>query len=237
MHFLIPKQHGAWAMLFIPFLLGVFGGKPVWSHFLLLFAWFFLYLSTYPLSLIMKKRKVHENWKWFSIYSILALLLLVYPVWRNFHLIYFGLSMVPFFLITLYFAKIKKDRALINDIVAVIIFSIGALASYYYGTNTLDPKAWFIFLTSFLYFLGTIFYVKTMIRERKNILYKYVSWTYHIGLILIFLLLGEVLLAIAYLPCTIRAILLYGKNVHIKIIGAIEIFSAIFFFAVMLFII
>lgn len=236
MRIVLPKQHGAWAMLFIPFLLGVFAGKPVWSHLLLLLAWIFLYLATYPLSLLVKGRNVRYYWKWFIIYLIPALVLLIYPVLYNRYLIFFGLAMIPFFFITLYYAKVRKDRALVNDIVAIIIFCIGALASYYYSTFTLDQTVWVTFLYSFLYFLGTVFYVKTMIRERKNIRYKYVSWVYHIGLVLVLIALGKLLPALAYLPALIRALLLYGKKPSIKTIGAIEIISASFFFIVMIFV-
>ncbi len=58
MRIVFPKQHGAWAMLSIPFLLGVFKGEPVWSHILLFLAWVFLYVSSYPLSLVMKGKKL-----------------------------------------------------------------------------------------------------------------------------------------------------------------------------------
>ena len=186
MRIVLPKQHGAWAMLFIPFLLAVFAGKPVWSHILLLLAWIFLYLASYPLSLVMKGRKVRYYWKWSFIYAIPALILLIYPIIRNVHLIFFGLSMIPFFIITLYYSKIKKDRSLINDIVAIIIFCIGALASYYYSMHTLDRTAWFVFLYSFLYFLGTVFYVKTRVWERKNIDYEYSCGSVEIGFGMVF---------------------------------------------------
>lgn len=235
MRIVFPKQHGAWAMLSIPFLLGVFKGEPVWSHILLFLAWVFLYVSSYLLSLVMKGKKTRYYWKWFFIYAIPALLLLIYPIFYNIRIILFGVAMVPFFLTTLYYSKIKKDRALINDIVAIIIFCIGALTSYYYSTATLDRTAWLIFLYNFLYFLGTVFYVKTMIRERKNIRYKYVSWSYHIGLVLIFAIIGKFLTALAYLPAMVRALVLYGKNPRIKIIGINEIASSLFFFITMLF--
>lgn len=52
---MIPKQHGAWAMLLIPFLLGMIKGGPVFWHIPLFLGWLFLYLTVYPVSLALKK--------------------------------------------------------------------------------------------------------------------------------------------------------------------------------------
>lgn len=54
MKLVIPKQHGAWAMLIIPFLLSVILGKPNMYHIPLFLAWFFIYLATYPFLMYIK---------------------------------------------------------------------------------------------------------------------------------------------------------------------------------------
>jgi hypothetical protein len=38
---IVPKQHGAWAMLIVPFLLGAYAGGFTWLHVPLLSAGFF----------------------------------------------------------------------------------------------------------------------------------------------------------------------------------------------------
>ena len=55
MKLVIPKQHGAWAMLIIPFLLSVILGKPTMYHIPLFLAWFFIYLATYPFLMYIKQ--------------------------------------------------------------------------------------------------------------------------------------------------------------------------------------
>ncbi len=57
MKLVIPKQHGAWAMLVIPFLLSVILGKPTMYHIPLFLAWFFIYLATYPFLIYIKQKK------------------------------------------------------------------------------------------------------------------------------------------------------------------------------------
>lgn len=60
MKLVIPKQHGAWAMLVIPFLLSVILGKPTIYHIPLFLAWFFIYLATYPFLTYIKQRRKKE---------------------------------------------------------------------------------------------------------------------------------------------------------------------------------
>ena len=79
----------------------------------------------------------------------------------------------------------KNERALLNDVSAIIVFCIGGLISYYFSMKLIDKTALFIALISFLYFLGSTFYVKTMIREKNNPKYRYISWGYHIMLTVI----------------------------------------------------
>lgn len=57
MKLVIPKQHGAWAMLVIPFLLSVILGKPTIYHIPLFIAWFFIYLATYPFLMYIKQNE------------------------------------------------------------------------------------------------------------------------------------------------------------------------------------
>lgn len=233
----IPKQHGAYSMLLIPFLFGVFLGNPKWGHVSLFIAWVFFYLATYPFLMSLKlKRKRNYYLKWAAIYFSMATLGIIYPLITEIRLLFFGLAMVPFFLINMYFSWKKNERAFMNDFVAIIVFSIAGLTSYFYGTGMLDKIAWELFGHSIIYFIGTAFFVKTMIREKRNVRYKIASWTYHLGLIPIFFIFQVSIYLVAYIPSILRSILLYGKNVKVKTVGIVEIVNATYFFITILFI-
>ena len=45
----IPNQHGAWAMLVLPFLFGMAASTPGWIHALLFACWLLIYLLMFPL--------------------------------------------------------------------------------------------------------------------------------------------------------------------------------------------
>lgn len=233
---LMAKQHGAWAMLFVPFLLSMLVGEARWEHSLLFVAWLFIYLASYPFLLILrnKSKNYSLNMRWLMIYSVPAIVSVIYPVIVEPKLIYFGLAFIPCFIANMYYAKTKNERSLANDIAAIINFGIGGLASYYFGTGQLDETAWLIFVYCLLFFIGTTFYVKTMIREKANIRYKYLSWGYHIAVPLVLIVLGEYIIAIAFLTSLIRAIVLYGKKLPIMKIGIIEILNALYFFIIVL---
>ncbi|MBP3970090.1 hypothetical protein KAF80_13705, partial [Bacillus sp. WL1] len=86
----------------------------------------------------------------------------------------------------------------------------------------------FIALISFLYFLGSTFYVKTMIREKNNPKYRFISWGYHIVLTVIVFAINP-LCSLIFIPSVIRAIILYGKKISIIKVGILEIVNSVYF--------
>lgn len=237
MKLLMPKQHGAWAMLLVPFLLGMIAGGIDVYHLPLFLGWFLLYLATNPFILLVKKKKISYHFRWFILYIIPALLLLLVVVFKHFSLFYIGISLIPFFLINIYYAKQKNERAFWNDISAIIVFCIGGIASYFVGSGTVDGTAWLVFLLSFLFFVGSTFYVKTMIREKKNRTFKWLSWGYHLAVLVGLVISGLTIFVFAFVPSAVRAVYFYGKPLTPIKIGVYEIInSAIFFVGVILFI-
>src|SRR5450756_761216 len=53
----LPPQHGAWAMLVVPYLVGVLCAGPSWPHLPLLVAWLGGYLLSYYVFLAVKTRR------------------------------------------------------------------------------------------------------------------------------------------------------------------------------------
>ncbi|WP_312475497.1 YwiC-like family protein [Neobacillus sp.] len=233
MKFFLPKQHGAWAMLIIPFWLGVTNGGYHWQHIPFFVGWLLLYLATYPLLLLFKKNKIPFYTKWTLIYMIPALLLLLIPLLQRPSIFYFGLLMLPFFMINAFYTSRNQDRAFMNDISAIFAFSIAGLASSYLSLGVVNATMIiFIFLTSVLFFVGCTFYVKSMIREKKNSQFKWISWTYHLLLTVVWLVFGYWLVALAYFPSLVRAILFHGRKLSPKEIGIYEIINSALFFII-----
>lgn len=109
MKLVIPKQHGAWAMLVIPFLLSVILGKPTIYHIPLFIAWFFIYLATYPFLMYIKqneKKYLHAAIVYFIIAFVFGMISLLYE-WR---ILLFVAVMIPFFIVNMYYARQKMKE-------------------------------------------------------------------------------------------------------------------------------
>ncbi|KGX86413.1 YwiC-like family protein [Pontibacillus marinus] len=235
MKLLLPKQHGAWAMLLVPFILGMTSSEFTWVHIPLLIGWLGLYLSTYPILMLIKGKKRDLHLKWTGIYMGIAMLFLVVVLLNEWRMMIFGLFMLPLFLINIYYTKKKKERAFANDVTAIIVFCVGGAASYYLGAGILDLKGWSVVLLSFLFFLGSTFFIKTMIREKKNVKFRWYSWMYHILLIVgPIIITGSFIWMTPFIPSMIRAFFLYGKKLTIMQTGIIEIINSLYFLVVLM---
>ncbi|MCY9089891.1 YwiC-like family protein [Bacillus mojavensis] len=230
---LIPKQHGAWAMLLIPFCLGTVKGGAVLWHIPLFLGWLFLYLAVYPVTLALKKRQINAYQKWIFYYSVPACSFLFAAVIHKPSFIWLAFSLLPLFLIHVYYARRKNERALLNDFAGVFFFCAGGFASCWLGTETLDGWAWFIFAQSALFFIGSSFYVKSVIREKNNRGFAYWSWGYHLLLPLLSAAFGAGWAVLAFIPSSLRAWFFHGKKWPVQTIGILEIVNACFFFAIM----
>lgn len=232
MQLFLPKQHGAWAMLIIPFWLGVVASGFLWQHIPFFFGWLLLYLATYPLLLLFKGKRIPFYSKWTVIYIIPALLLLFIVLFSRPSIVYFGLVMIPFFFINAYFSSKNNDRAFLNDISAILVFSIAGLASSYFYNGSINEATILIFIASIFFFTGSTFYVKTMIREKKNLQFKWISWGYHVIVPIVWFVLGQWIVGLAFIPSLIRAIYFYGKPYSAKQVGILEIVNSVIFFII-----
>ncbi len=228
MKFKKPNQHGVWAMLIMPFLFGIFAGVFSLYHLLFITGWFLVFFAVDNLLFYIKKRKKDKGYLlsagMFGGLAVVCLLLLV--IHQPALLFFFGM-MIPFGGLNIYFASIRDERNVLNDLSAVTIFSIAGCISYFIGREVFDGEMVKVFVFSFLYFVGTILYVKTMIREKRNKKYKWLSYSYHL------LLVGagflcQFLIGMAVIPSLMRAVMFYGKNYKPMKIGLVEIANACF---------
>lgn len=216
-------------MLILPFLLGGIVGGWTLAHIPFAIAWLLVYMGTFFLFQFIKQRKKSQEMLRTVITYLTIAIVAAIPVFlSDWRLVWFVLAMMPFGLVNAYFAKIKDERNVWNDVSAVTSFCIGGMASYYLGARALDATMLWVFALPYLYFLGSIFFVKTMIREKKSRFYRNVSWGYHVVLVTLFVVLSYPVLALAYAPSLIRAIAFYGKKIPIMKIGIVEIANSVF---------
>ncbi|WP_245237868.1 YwiC-like family protein [Paenibacillus etheri] len=229
----IPNQHGAWAMLVLPFLFGVAASSWQPIHIPLFICWLLIYLFSFPLLQGVKTGKFERYEKPLKVYGILLLPIIVHLVITEPALLWFVLPLVPLFAVNLYYAKAKNERALLNDISAILAFCLIIYPVFYVGQGESWRTAAELFLLAVLYFVGTALYVKTIIRERKNIHFYYGSVLYHLLVAAAGLFLFPSLI-VPLLILLLRAAILPRTAITAKRTGLIEIgFSLMLYVSVL----
>ncbi|MDU4696428.1 MAG: YwiC-like family protein [Paenibacillus sp.] len=222
----IPNQHGAWAMLLVPFLFGMLASTPGAIHALLFACWLLIYLFMFPLLqwIRLGKAKAAARYrKPLLLYGALLVPAALILVLLRPEVLSMALLFVPLFAVNALYAKRKRERALLNDIAAIVQFSLMVLISYKLGGGTDLRLAAELFLISTLYFIGTAFYVKTIIRERNNKRFYFYSVAYHGMLMLLALWLLSPAMQIAALILLARAVWFPRTGITAKQSGMLEI--------------
>ena len=226
---ILPREHGGWAMVSVPFLLGMFVGGPQWMHLPLFFGWLLFYLAAYPFRLALMRRKDRRDFvRWALIYWALGMVFLIPPLVSEPSLLWAGPVLVALFCVNGWYAYRRNERSFINDLCAILAFSVGGAASYVVGAGTWDAMTLWVAVTCVLYFLGSVFFVKSVFRERKNAGWLNASKGYHLSL-LIFAALLEPWFVLPYAFPTVRAFAWGGKAIRPIKVGVIEIVGSVLF--------
>ncbi|ARK30428.1 YwiC-like family protein [Halalkalibacter krulwichiae] len=231
----LPKEHGTWMMFFLPFLLGVITSTPSLVHIPLFVGWFFLYLASTPLLTIYRnKKRNQEMFRWLILYAVVACIFLIPIIWIYPFLLWLGLCLFPLLLVNIYFINKKNERSLWNNLSGIITFTLGGVASYAIVAPYTIEVILLLILVAF-YFTASAFYVKSLIRERKNIQFKKKSHLFHLLLLLVPTLLCIPLFTFAYLPSALKDWLTSRKKqLQPMKIGIIEIVNGCIFFVLYL---
>lgn len=230
MLFAIPKEHGAWAMLVVPLVLGAGLSGINWLHLPLFGGIFFFYLSSFSFLMIVRNKLQKQFYqKWLIIYLLLAFGLLTIPLSYHPQLVLLSLPLLPCLIINLYFARARQERSLINNFVAIVGLSLGAVASGYVGYGRWSDDLLMVWLLCVLFFMGSVFFVKTLIREKNNATFRYLSWIYHLAMIVLVYLIFDRMVALAFLTSLLRAFALAGRQLTPLQIGLVEIVNSLLF--------
>ncbi|WP_216831320.1 YwiC-like family protein [Alkalihalobacterium elongatum] len=230
MKLFIPREHGAWAMLIIPYLLGSLFSNTNWTHFIFFIGILSFYFATGPILSYIRKPKLGNSVVPALLLYFLIGCIFIIPVLLEYpFLLLLFLMISPCFLINLWFAKQKKERLFINDVIAIIGFSFLVLVAFYIGNGEIPTQAFFLMLINVFFFIGSVFHVKTFIRERGNKRFHKLSNFYHGGLIIVPVLLGLPFVALALAASSLKTWIMPKKNLKPITLGLIELGNSVAF--------
>lgn len=218
-------------MLVLPFLLGLAVSDARMAHIPLFLCWLVLYLFSFPVLQWIKTGNKRRYLRPAALYGAILVPLLVAVLLLEPWLLVYGALLLLLFMIPVHFAKAKNERALFNDIIAILLFCsfIYPVAYVGKGRGTDWTQVTLLFTLLVFYFVGTALYVKTVVRGKKNPRYYWTSLAYH-ALLLLFTAWLSLLLLLPFGILLLRAAILPKKNLKIKHTGMTEIGFAVLLF-------
>ncbi len=186
----VPKQHGAWAFLAIPLLLGL--GLAGWSWVGAGFAvaWVLAYPASFYLGRALAIRWRRGQWSrlarrelryavpWSVGTAVLAVLLVVARPW----LLVVGAVLAVLWLASVWLTRTGHERGITNDLLLV---GQAALAVPLLWGITLDAwppvEAWTAALVCAAFFTSSVVHVKSLIRESDDPRWRIGSRVFHVA--------------------------------------------------------
>ncbi len=227
----IPPQHGAWAMLVLPYLAGVAVAGFEWPDIPLLGAWIAGYLFSYYALQAVKVRRPARFREQLLLYGAITTPLAALVVLARPEVLWYAPPYAVLLGVNAWYAWRRQERALLNDIASV---AQSCLMVFVTATTAEVPPGEVLvaFLAVLGYFTGTVFYVKTMIRERGSIPYRRASVVWHavaLGVMTWAIDSGwsGVPLIVVFAWLLARAWLLPGRPLSPKRVGVIEIVNSV----------
>ncbi len=169
--FVVPPQHGAWAMLLVPYLLGTLAAGWTWAALPLLAVWLLGYLFSYSALMAQRVRRKERFVVSARTSGLLAVPFGVWLVLVDPWVLLAALAFVPMAALNVWYARRRDERSWVNGLASVTQACLMVPLAYGVGGGTDWPRAAALFAVAWLYFAGTVFYVKTMLRERRSLGY------------------------------------------------------------------
>jgi hypothetical protein len=189
----MPREHGAWGILLIPFATAV-GVAGVWSLPVALL------LASVLCFYVARTSYLKQDYWWTALLlaGSAACTLPLLLVWKLWWLATFGAVAAPL-------AFRKTERSVARQLLAVAGLTLTAPAAWYVATGKLDYRLW---LLNVLYFAGGVFYVKMHVAAaiQRNAGRLAVGWpvlAYYSALVVVAALWWPV--GLAFVPAIVRA--------------------------------
>ncbi|MFN0107675.1 MAG: YwiC-like family protein [Blastocatellia bacterium] len=249
----LPKEHGAWVMFYVPFVLGLLvAGKFNMPALLLLLSATAMFVSRESLLVWWRARKrgrqiqsAAEAERLLTIYFLIAAATGVplIAAYKLYWLIPLALAGSALLLVNGWQASDFEDRTVQSEVMAIAGLTMTAPAAFYAASEVWDRTALWLWALSAAYFASSVFYVKlrvTWLHAKNSADKNRVRWQcagYHSFLLASLLALAltrslPLLALIAFAPVlarTLRSLLKPETHLNLKRIGIAEIVYSIIF--------
>ena len=247
----LPREHGAWAWLLLPLVVGGAAAGSANAPLLLLAAGSLAaYLARAPLEMAPRRPAQRRAYlAWAALYGVAALLtlaplLLYYQRWGLLPLGAMGSAIA---LPVLLSRRLRYRWRAQGELLVVAGLSLLAPAAYHAAGGDLDGQAAALWLLPALYGAGSIFYVRMLFEHRRSDSPAGVSGDRHAAaffLSILWITMGAGTLSgfippltpVAFLPTTLKAALALARRTTVKSVrrtGVVEVLHAGLFAALL----
>lgn len=246
---ILPREHGAWAMLFVPILIGLSIVEWSLDIGLICFLMILLFIAHHPINTYIKQKINRKNKQLLVIGLSFYLLIILGGVYLLFN--YQSLQFVLLcclamltFVFHLFLSYKKKELSTVNELIGIVGLTVSAPLLYVMNENRLDFIAYYVWGVNFVYFASTVFYIKLRVRllpkvnRQLSLFDKLMLGKYSILSLIIPMLFSGIFLntiiLIPLIPPLIKVIICLvnwtpSTKLNIKHIGYLEIVLSILF--------
>lgn len=210
----LPDQHGAYAMVVLPFWIGVLLSAFTWKHLLVFSCWVLGFFSFFALSLWFKSGQKKRYAPPVRVYLTLTIILGTATVLVLPQLLEWGMIFIPLALIAAIQAYLRKERTLLARLVSILSAGLITLVAYDVGiafnrgfwpltwldhpdvtpttwvespTGQVHGWAWagLVALGIVMYYWSTVPYVRSLVRQKGSSRFWYFSVLNHFALLIL----------------------------------------------------
>jgi hypothetical protein len=209
-------------MLASPFLVGTLASHPRWVHLPLVVLWFVGYFAFYATGLWLKASRRARYFPPVRAYAIATIPFAVLVLVMRPDLVRWAPLFAPLLLLGLWLASRRRDRSMPSGLATIVAACLMTVVAYDAGDGDNWQRAWTLTAVLVAYFVGTLVYVKTMIRERDNRDFYRLSVGYH-AVVALAMVWVSWWLAGLFAAIAVRAAVLPGRGLSPKQVGIGEI--------------
>lgn len=187
----VPPQHGAWAFLALPLILGLALSSLTWAGVCFAVTWVLAYPASYYLGRALTIRIRRGQWSrlarrelgyavpWAVGAGIGALVLVV----RQPVLLLVGVLLAALWAVSVWLATVGRERGFGNDLLLVgqAVVALPLLWVITTGSWQIPADVWLAAAVCATYFVGSVIHVKSLIRESDDIRWRRANIAFHLA--------------------------------------------------------
>jgi hypothetical protein len=236
----LPPQHGAWAFLGLPLVLGALVAPGTPLLLVLAVGWVAAYPLSYAALGLVRSRHPRRFRRPLAVWAAVVLpAVVVLVVWRPW-LVWVGPGYLALFAVNLRYARRNDERAIGNDLVfiaecaamIVVMWAVGAGGRSWAAPSPARAPArvWILVIVCALVLIGSTLHVKSLIRQRRDRRYARTSKAFALASVPASIALaawwglpGGLVVVMPFVALALRAFLVERRALRPGAIGLIEL--------------